>query len=131
MPKPRPELLELIMNGKYLEAFKKMENWDTVPLYENDVLVIEVVKVPARKSKKSVYPPRLAIKIRRADAFEGIFIRDVYELRAFLELVKRVDVNVWKTIKGILETNYVELPIEEVTTSVEKITKEIEEVTQS
>ncbi len=65
---------------KLEELLKSMNPWEKKPILKAGRIIIELVKLPERKTKTTIEPERLVIHIRREDAFRGLFIKDPEEL---------------------------------------------------
>ncbi|MCD6301471.1 MAG: hypothetical protein J7L82_05305 [Staphylothermus sp.] len=60
--------------------FQEMKDWERKPILKSGKIVIELVKLPEKKSKSTYKPPRLAIMIRKEDAFRGMLIESPDEI---------------------------------------------------
>uniref|UniRef100_A0A7J3ZIL3 Uncharacterized protein n=1 Tax=Fervidicoccus fontis TaxID=683846 RepID=A0A7J3ZIL3_9CREN len=63
------------------ELLSLMNSWEKRPVLKSGKIVIELVKLPERKTKSRYEPERLALHVRREDAFRGVIIqsREEYE----------------------------------------------------
>ena len=104
---------EKSLYDKLVELLDTMSPWEKKPLVKAGRIIVELVKLPERKTRSGVEPERLVIHIRREDAFRGIFIKDPEELD---DLKTAITV---ERIKDIVET------IAEISRSMKK--KEIQE----
>jgi len=73
--------------SKLEENLKSMREWERKPIVEVGSIVVELVKLPARQSRKSVEPEKLAIHIRARDSFRGIFIERFEELEDLIRAI--------------------------------------------
>ena len=65
---------------KLREMLNNMRDWEKKPLLKSGKIVIEIVKLPERRSRSTVKPEHLALMIRREDAFRGLIIVSPDEL---------------------------------------------------
>lgn len=67
--------------SKLEELLSTMNNWEKRPVLKSGRIIIELMKLPERKTKSKFEPERLALHIRREDAFRGVIIqsREEYE----------------------------------------------------
>ncbi len=84
------ELLE-----KLEKMFNEMNDWEKKPIVKSGRIVIELIKLPEKKSKNTVKPSSLALMIRREDAFRGLLIESDEEIEDLLtalsvEKVKKI-----------------------------------------
>lgn len=66
---------------KLARLLETMSPWEKRPILRVGSIMVELVKLPGRKTKMAIEPERLAIHIRREDAFRGLFIRGPGELK--------------------------------------------------
>ncbi len=74
------ESREKSLYEKLVELLNTMSPWEKKPLVKAGRIMVELVKLPERKTRTGVEPERLVIHIRREDAFRGIFIKNPEEL---------------------------------------------------
>ncbi len=65
---------------KLEELLSQLKPWEKKPVLKAGRIVIEIVKLPERKTKSRLEPERLVLHIRREDAFRGLFIKEAEEL---------------------------------------------------
>lgn len=70
------------------QLLSSMKDWERRPLLKAGSVVVEVVKLPRRETKRGVEPERLVIHIRREDSFRGIIIDGLREFEDLLEAVR-------------------------------------------
>lgn len=58
----------------------EMKDWERKPVLRAGRIIVEIVKMPERKTKTGTQPARLTLHIRLEDAFRGIFIENPDEL---------------------------------------------------
>lgn len=93
------ELIEKL--EKYLD---EMKDWERKPVVKSGRIVIEIVKLPEKRTKSDIKPQRLALMIRREDAFRGMIIESPEELEDLaaalsIEKVKEIAEAVWVIFK--------------------------------
>ncbi len=71
--------------SKIEELMNSMKEWERKPLVQVGNAIVELVKLPKRESKKRLEPERLALHIRLADSFRGIFIAGYNDLKDIVE----------------------------------------------
>ncbi|RLF07755.1 MAG: hypothetical protein DRJ60_01940 [Thermoprotei archaeon] len=71
--------------SKIEEIMESMKEWERKPLVQVGNAIVELVKLPKRESKKRTEPERLALHIRLADSFKGIFIAGYDDLKDIIE----------------------------------------------
>ncbi len=81
------ELVEKLR--KYLE---EMKPWEKKPLVEVGRVIVELVKLPERRTKRGVEKEKLAIHLRLKDSFRGVFIEDYDELDDILRALEAENV---------------------------------------
>lgn len=89
---------EEIIN-KLREMLNNMKNWEKKPLIKSGKIVIEIVKLPERRSRTTIKPEHLALMIRREDAFRGLIIISPEELDDLRKAVSSQKLD--EIIKGI------------------------------
>jgi len=73
-------LSEELVN-KLKKMLSEMKHWGKKPVLKSGRIVVEIVKLPERRSKTGgVKPEHLALMIRREDAFRGLIIVSPEEL---------------------------------------------------
>jgi hypothetical protein len=72
--------------SKIEKLFNEMKDWEKKPLAKSGRIVVELVKLPEKRTKTSVKPASLAIMIRREDAFRGLLISSDEELDDLLTI---------------------------------------------
>ncbi len=72
---------------KLEELMNTMKDWERKPVLKSGHIVVELVKLPERKTKTTARPAHLAIMIRREDAFRGIIIEEPDELEDLIVAV--------------------------------------------
>ncbi|MET1159608.1 MAG: hypothetical protein ABWW65_01480 [Thermoprotei archaeon] len=66
--------------NKLREMLNSMKDWERKPVLKSGRIVIELVKLPERRSRTGTRPEHLALLIRREDAFRGLIIVSPEEL---------------------------------------------------
>jgi len=57
-----------------------MANWEKRPILKSGRIVVELLKLPEKRSKSKAEPERLVLHIRREDSFRGLLIQSKEEL---------------------------------------------------
>lgn len=70
--------------GKLSELLTTMRDWERRPIVKVGRVVIELVKLPRRESRKGMVPEKLALHVRLEDSFKGVFIEESSELEDML-----------------------------------------------
>ncbi len=83
--------------SKIEEIMESMKEWERKPLVQVGNAIVELVKLPKRESKKRMEPERLALHIRLADSFKGIFIAGYDDLKDIIEALSS------KTVLGVAQ----------------------------
>ncbi len=65
---------------KLEELLDTMRPWEKKPVLKAGKVVVELVKLPERKTKTTLEPEKLVLHIRLEDAFRGIFLENQEEL---------------------------------------------------
>jgi len=68
------------LEEKLLNLLSSMREWEKKPVLKSGRIVVELVKLPERRSKSSYKPEHLALMIRRDDAFRGLILVSPEEL---------------------------------------------------
>ena len=89
---------------KLREMLNNMRDWEKKPVLKSGKIVVEIVKLPERRSKTSVKPEHLALMIRREDAFRGLIIvspEELDDLRKALssEKLDEIIAGLWRIYK--------------------------------
>jgi len=71
---------EETLTSKLEKLLKEMKPWEKKPILKAGKIIIEIVKLPERRTKSRLEPERLVVHIRREDAFRGLFIKELDEL---------------------------------------------------
>ncbi len=79
---------EVDLKEKLLKLLNEMKPWEKKPVLKAGRIIVEIVKLPERKTKVSIEPERLVIHIRREDAFRGLFIKNPEELEDLAAAIK-------------------------------------------
>jgi hypothetical protein len=72
------------VSGRLSELLQSMRDWERRPLVKVGRVVVELVKLPRRESRRGVVPERLALHIRLEDSFKGVFVEESSELEDLL-----------------------------------------------
>ncbi len=67
-------MVEEELLSKLEELLESMRDWERKPLLKSGRIVVELIKIPERKTKSSAKPERLALMVRREDAFRGTIL---------------------------------------------------------
>ncbi len=65
---------------KLRELEENMKPWEKRPLLKAGSIIVEIVKLPEKKTRSSIRPSRLAVLVRKEDAFRGIMLESLEEL---------------------------------------------------
>ncbi len=95
---------------KLRELLNNMKDWEKKPVLKSGKIVVELVKLPERRSKTRIKPEHLALMIRREDAFRGLLIVSPEELDDLRRALSREKLD--SIVKGLWEL-YKEKNIEE------------------
>jgi hypothetical protein len=88
---------------KLENLFNEMKDWEKRPIVKSGKIVIELVKLPEKTSRRSIKPSTLALMIRREDAFRGLIINSDDELE---DLIMALNIDKVREIaKAIKEVN--------------------------
>ena len=88
---------------KLEKLFDEMKDWERKPIVKSGKIVIELVKLPEKTSRRTVKPSTLALMIRREDAFRGLIIDSDDELE---DLIMALSIDRVKEIaRAIKEVN--------------------------
>lgn len=79
---------EGVLASRLSELLASMKDWERRPLLKVGSILVEIVKLPRRESKRRFEPERLAVQIRREDSFRGLMVTGLAELEDLLEAVK-------------------------------------------
>ncbi len=60
--------------SKLENLLETMKEWERKPVLKSGRIIVELVKIPGRKTRSTVKPERLAIMVRREDAFRGTIL---------------------------------------------------------
>ena len=74
-PQRSESLVEKLQN-----LLNTMRDWDRRTVVEVGNVVVELVKLPKRTTKRGAEPERLALHLRLKDSFRGVFIENYAEL---------------------------------------------------
>ncbi len=96
--------------NKLREMLDSMRDWEKKPIVKSGKIVVELVKLPERKSKTSSKPEHLALMIRREDAFRGLIIVSPEELE---DLKKALSLEKLDELVKALWTIYKERSVQE------------------
>ena len=88
------------LEEKLQELLSSLRDWERRSIAKVGSIVVELVKLPKRESRKMVEPERLVLHIRLENSFRGVFIRDARELE---DLAKAVDTKIVKEIARVLD----------------------------
>lgn len=88
---------------KLEKLFNEMKDWEKKPIVKSGRIVVELVKLPEKTSRRSVKPSTLALMIRREDAFRGLLIESHDELEDLITALSRERVR--EIAKAIHEIN--------------------------
>lgn len=58
------------------KLMSEMKDWERKPIVKVGNVIVELVKMPKRESKKGVRGERLSLHVRAEDSFRGVFIDD-------------------------------------------------------
>ncbi len=73
--------------SKIEKLFNEMKDWEKRPLAKSGRIIVELIKLPEKRTKTSVKPASLAIMIRREDAFRGLLVSSDEELDDLLTII--------------------------------------------
>jgi len=68
------------ITGKLSELLASMKDWERRPIVKVGRVVVELIKLPRRESRRGVVPEKLALHVRLEDSFKGVFIEESGEL---------------------------------------------------
>lgn len=68
------------LREKLEQLLNTMKDWERKPVVEVGSAIVELVKLPPRRTKRGTEPERLALHLRLKDSFRGIFIESFDEL---------------------------------------------------
>ena len=64
------------MVEKLSSLMSEMKDWERRPIVKVGSVIVELVKMPKRESKKGVRGERLSLHVRAEDSFRGVFLDD-------------------------------------------------------
>lgn len=94
---------EEVLTEKLGKLLKEMKPWEKKPLLRAGKIIVEIVKLPERKTKSKTELERLTIHIRREDAFRGLFIKEPSDLEDLYAAI--ITERVKEVLKAIEEIN--------------------------
>lgn len=65
---------------KLRELEENMKPWEKKPVLKAGKIIVEIVKLPEKKTKSTARPAHLAVLVRKEDAFRGILLESMEEL---------------------------------------------------
>ncbi|RLE50226.1 MAG: hypothetical protein DRJ31_02055 [Candidatus Methanomethylicota archaeon] len=69
-------MAEESMVEKLSSLMAEMKDWERRPIVKVGSVIVELVKMPKRESKKGVRGERLSLHVRAEDSFRGVFLDD-------------------------------------------------------
>ncbi len=72
------------ITGRLSDLLSSMRDWERRPLVKVGRVVVELVKLPRRETRKRVVPEKLALHVRLEDSFKGVFLEESSELEDML-----------------------------------------------
>jgi len=69
-------MAEESMVEKLSSLMSEMKDWERRPIVKVGSVIVELVKMPKRESKKGVRGERLSLHVRAEDSFRGVFLDD-------------------------------------------------------
>ncbi len=98
--------------AKLSDLLVTMKDWERRPLVKVGRVVIELVKLPRRESRKGIVPEKLVIHMRLEDSFKGIFIEESSELEDLLTAIQtRIVRDVAKALDDVNRRRIIEYKI--------------------
>ena len=88
------------LEDKLKKLLSSLKDWERKSVAKVGGVVVELVKMPKRESRKAMEPERLVLHIRLENSFRGIFIRDSRDLE---DLGKAVDTKIVRDIARVLD----------------------------
>lgn len=103
---------ERALTEKLSDLLSTMRDWERKPVVKVGRVVVELVKLPRRETRKGVVPEKLALHIRLEDSFKGVFVEESSELEDLLAALQAKPVrDIAKTLDDINRRRVVEYTI--------------------
>jgi len=80
-----------------------MKDWERRSIVQVGNVIVEVVKLPKKESRKRVEPERLSLHVRMADSFRGVLVVSRDDLRDLVDALSNEAVT--EVVEAIEEVN--------------------------